>query len=218
MTSLVKMSPVVPEDENLKSLRQRQQQRRTTYKFWSNNITRVFGSGELKGIWFTDYKEKNIILFIITKKELFKKHKIQVIDENDFFSATQNHAENECIFAPVTTILSIALALILGNVNVSEWSSLIKIFSCLQTIAKRGKNINSSSRAFQQVIPNYTQKPFILESEDRCIITLIRAVLLTAIYLSIFLSVIFLSFRFIVLFYFVISIISFSPILAVILP
>ena len=106
----------------------------------------------------------------------------------------------------------------LGNVNVSEWSSLIKIFSCLQTIAKRGKNINSSSRAFQQVILNYTQKPFILESEDRCIITLIRAVLLTAIYLSIFLSVIFLSFRFIVLFYFVISIISFSPILAVILP
>lgn len=68
---------------------------------------------------------------------------------------------------------------------------MIKIFSCLQTIAKRGKNINSSSRAFQQVIPNYTQKPFILESEDRCIITLIRAVLLTAIYLSFFLSVIF---------------------------
>ena len=125
------------------------------------------------------------------KKELFKKHKIQVIDENDFFSATQNHAENECIFAPVTTILSIALALILGNVNVSEWSSLIKIFSCLQTIAKRGKNINSSSRAFQQVIPNYTQKPFILESEDSCIITLIRTVLLPAIYLSSFLSAIF---------------------------
>ena len=38
------------EDEHLKSLRQRQQQRRTTYRFWSDNITWVFGSVELKNM------------------------------------------------------------------------------------------------------------------------------------------------------------------------
>ena len=71
-------------------------------------LTRAFGSGELKRHMI--YRlQKKIILFIITTKELFKKHKIQVKNENDFFSATQSHAENECICVPVTTILSIAL-------------------------------------------------------------------------------------------------------------
>ena len=36
------------EDENVKSLRQRQQRRRTTDKFWSEKLTWAFGSGELK--------------------------------------------------------------------------------------------------------------------------------------------------------------------------
>ena len=35
-------------DENVKSLRQRQQQRRTTDKFWSEKVTWAFGWGELK--------------------------------------------------------------------------------------------------------------------------------------------------------------------------
>ena len=43
------------EDENVKSLRQRRRQRRTTEKFWSEKLTWVFGSGELKTGLFRFY-------------------------------------------------------------------------------------------------------------------------------------------------------------------
>ena len=177
-----------------KSLRRRGRQRR---RQWRQTTDKAHSSLRLrwaKKAYDLPITKKKKSFYLSSQKKPFKKHKIQVKDENDFFSATQNHAENECICVPVTTILSTALVFRHIHWGMSMFrsdSSLVKIFSCLQTFAKRGLHIKRSSRAFQQVNPNYTQKPFILESEDRCIITLIRAVLLTAIYLSIFLSVIF---------------------------
>ena len=51
------------EDENVKSLQQRRQQRwRTKDKFWSEKLTWVFGSGELKS---TDLKRKHLYFVYI---------------------------------------------------------------------------------------------------------------------------------------------------------
>ena len=63
------------EDENLKSLqrqRQRQRRRRTTDTFWSEKLTWVFGSGELK-TWYGTF------LYLSEKYEGYEKQNLSII-------------------------------------------------------------------------------------------------------------------------------------------